>query len=186
MIHTATVPIYFDIKQFEVVLFDMAFILGNINNRAVLIQGDHYFDTEGASKGTVSSNPMHAIAQLPELHALSAQLHALTPTGKLAEVTLGPPIPQPKNCFAVGLNYKSHAAEAISVGVSTPFFPLRRKVASTSNSPRLMPRSAISSAAKPIVAVAMMSNFRPMPIAAKFRSGRSLDQVSKVSLMSCW
>ena len=112
MIHTATVAIYFDIKQFEDVLFAMAFILGNINNRAVLIHGDNYFDIESASNGAVSSNPMHAITQLAELHALSAQLHALTPTGNLAGVTVGPPIPQPKNCFAVGLNYKSHAAES--------------------------------------------------------------------------
>ena len=112
MIHTATVAIYFDIKQFEDVLFAMAFILGNINNRAVLIHGDNYFDIEGASNGAVLSNPMHAITQLAELHALSAQLHALTPTGSLAGVTVGPPIPQPKNCFAVGLNYKSHAAES--------------------------------------------------------------------------
>ena len=112
MIHTATVAIYFDIKQFEDVLFAMAFILGNINNRAVLIHGDNYFDIESASNGAVSSNPMHAITQLAELHALSAQLNTLTPTGNLAGVTVGPPIPQPKNCFAVGLNYKSHAAES--------------------------------------------------------------------------
>ena len=114
MIHTATVAIYFDIKQFEDVLFAMAFILGNINNRAVLIHGDNYFDIESASNGAVSSNPMHAITQLAELHALSAQLNTLTPTGNLAGVTVGPPIPQPKNCFAVGLNYKDQRDAALA------------------------------------------------------------------------
>jgi 2-keto-4-pentenoate hydratase/2-oxohepta-3-ene-1,7-dioic acid hydratase in catechol pathway len=112
MIHAATLTIYFDIKQFEVVLFSMAFILGNINGRAVLVDGDNYFDIESISNGAISSNPMDAITKHSELHALSAQLHAATPTGKVSGVTLGPPITQPKNCFAVGLNYKSHAAES--------------------------------------------------------------------------
>ena len=36
----------------------MSFVLGNIDNRAVLVAGDFYFDVEAMSNGMLSSDPM--------------------------------------------------------------------------------------------------------------------------------
>jgi len=55
---------------------------------------------------------MHAIAAEKQLHKLASQIAAATPTGTINNVVLGPPVTMPRNCYAVGLNYKSHADEA--------------------------------------------------------------------------
>ena len=90
----------------------MPFVLGNVGGRAVLVSDQHYFDIEQLSNGSLSSNPMHAIAAEKQLHTLASQIAAATPTGTIHNVVLGPPVPMPRNCYAVGLNYKSHADEA--------------------------------------------------------------------------
>ncbi|MEI7972500.1 MAG: fumarylacetoacetate hydrolase family protein [Actinomycetota bacterium] len=90
----------------------MPFVLGNVGGRAVLVSDQHYFDIEQLSNGSLSSDPMHAIAAEKQLHKLASQVPASTPTGKINDVVLGPPVTMPRNCYAVGLNFKSHADEA--------------------------------------------------------------------------
>ena len=90
----------------------MGFQLANVDNRAVLVNGDDYYDVETLSSGAISSDPMVALAAGPQLHELAGALQAATPTGQVHEVTLGPPVPRPRNSYAVGLNYRSHVAEA--------------------------------------------------------------------------
>lgn len=90
----------------------MGFRLANVDGRAVLVQGDHYFDIEALSGGAVSSDPMDAIAAADQLHTLASGLDAATATGAVGDVTLGPPVPHPRNSIAIGLNYKKHAEEA--------------------------------------------------------------------------
>jgi len=90
----------------------MPFVLGNVGGRAVLVSDQHYFDVEQLSNGSLSSDPMHAIAAEKQLHKLASQIAEATPTGKINDVVVGPPVPMPRNCYAVGLNYKSHADEA--------------------------------------------------------------------------
>ncbi len=53
--------------------------------------------------------------------ALSSALVDTTPTGLLAEASLGPPVPRPQKSFAVGLNYQAHADEG---GMEVPLAPL--------------------------------------------------------------
>jgi 2-keto-4-pentenoate hydratase/2-oxohepta-3-ene-1,7-dioic acid hydratase in catechol pathway len=90
----------------------MGFQLANVDNRAVLVNGDDYYDVETLSAGAISSDLMAALAAGPQLHELAGALEAATPTGKVDDVTLGPPVPRPRNSYAVGLNYRSHVAEA--------------------------------------------------------------------------
>ncbi|MFK8018782.1 MAG: fumarylacetoacetate hydrolase family protein [Pseudomonadales bacterium] len=90
----------------------MPFKLANVGGRAALVAGDSYYDLEKLSEGSIGSDPMAALEDLPALSALSATLADSTPTGALADAELGPPTPLPPSCFAVGLNYKNHAEES--------------------------------------------------------------------------
>ena len=90
----------------------MTFILGNINDRSVLVLDDFYFDVQAVSNGALSSDPMDALANCDLLHRLSGLLKDATPTGRVAAETIGAAVPRPKNCFAIGLNYRSHAEES--------------------------------------------------------------------------
>lgn len=89
----------------------MGFRLANVNGRAVLVEGGDYYDVEQVSRGELGSDPMSVLHHADELASLSATLTSHTPTGSLADVTLGPPVPSPRNSYAVGLNYLAHAAE---------------------------------------------------------------------------
>jgi 2,4-diketo-3-deoxy-L-fuconate hydrolase len=90
----------------------MTFRLANINNRAALVEGDNYFDIATVSEQTLGPDPMDAIAETTALHALTGRLGEFEPAGSLADIELGPPVPRPRNSFAVGLNYQSHVDEA--------------------------------------------------------------------------
>ena len=64
---------------------------------------------------------MTAIASHPRLHELAEGLADAQPTGALAAVVIGPPVPRPPSCFAIGLNYRSHVAES---AMEVPEVPL--------------------------------------------------------------
>ena len=90
----------------------MGFRLANVAGRAALVRGDHYHDLETVSGGRFGSDPMRAIAEMDELSRLSAELGDHEPTGGLQGAPLESPVPRPRNCFAIGLNYRNHAEEA--------------------------------------------------------------------------
>ncbi|MEA3055184.1 MAG: hypothetical protein QOD30_616 [Actinomycetota bacterium] len=89
----------------------MGFRLANVDGRAALADDDHYYDVATISGGSISSDPMLAIGQSAALSALASALDVHTPQGRLADVTLGPPVPRPQKSFGIGLNYLDHAAE---------------------------------------------------------------------------
>lgn len=90
----------------------MTFRLANVDDRAVLVDGDAYHDLEACSGGALGPDLMAAVAAHRQLHDLAAGLGGRAPDGRLAEVELGAPVPRPTNVFAIGLNYRSHAAES--------------------------------------------------------------------------
>ncbi|MFT5203527.1 MAG: 2,4-diketo-3-deoxy-L-fuconate hydrolase [Candidatus Aldehydirespiratoraceae bacterium] len=90
----------------------MGFRLANVDGRAALVDGDDYFDLEAISGGSLGSDVMAAIAAADELHSLSASLGDHEPTGKVADVELGAPVPAPQKSFGIGLNYRNHAEES--------------------------------------------------------------------------
>ena len=99
----------------------MGFRIANVGGRACLVSGDHFFDLEQVSGGALGADPMSAIAHPEQLASLSSSLGEQTPTGRLADASLGPPVPAPQKSFAVGLNYQSHADEG---GMEVPAAPL--------------------------------------------------------------
>ena len=99
----------------------MGFRIANVGGRAALVQDDHYYDLADVSDGALGPDPMAALVDAGQLSALSATLTDHTPTGALADVTLGPPVPRPQKSFGIGLNYQAHADEG---GMDVPKSPL--------------------------------------------------------------
>ncbi|MDH4168440.1 MAG: fumarylacetoacetate hydrolase family protein [Acidimicrobiia bacterium] len=90
----------------------MTFRLANVAGRAALVRDEHYYDLEQISAAAVGPDPMQALAEPERLHALSARLVDADATGSLAKADLGAPVPAPRNCYGIGLNYGKHVAEA--------------------------------------------------------------------------
>ena len=104
----------------------MTFRLANVDDRAALVDGDdRLHDLESASGGLLGPDPMDAIARPDLLHEIAAGLSPTTASGSFPaareERRVGPPVPRPRSCFAVGLNYPAHAAES---NVAPPANPL--------------------------------------------------------------
>jgi 2-keto-4-pentenoate hydratase/2-oxohepta-3-ene-1,7-dioic acid hydratase in catechol pathway len=89
----------------------MGFRLANVDSRAALVDGDHYYDVATISRGSISSDPMSAMGHAAKLLTLASTLDERKPNGLLTDVTLGPPVPRPQKSFGIGLNYFDHAAE---------------------------------------------------------------------------
>lgn len=99
----------------------MGFRLATISDRAVLVQGDSWFDLEESSDGSFGPDPMAALTDLPGLRRVAADLTGRSPGGLISDVVFGPPVPRPRNSYAVGLNYQAHADEG---GMDVPAVPL--------------------------------------------------------------
>lgn len=104
----------------------MTFRLATISQRAALVDHDGgWHDLARVSGGSLTGDPMEAIAHPGRLHDLSAALDPARADGRFADAEaaglVGPPVPRPTSVFAVGLNYRSHAAES---GMDLPESPL--------------------------------------------------------------
>ena len=99
----------------------MSYKLANIEGRAALGEGENYYDLETLSSGKFDKDTSNALNNLNGLSELSKDLSISEPTGLLRNVRIDAPISAPKNCFAVGLNYKNHAEEA---GMDIPAVPM--------------------------------------------------------------
>lgn len=92
--------------------------LANHDNRLVLVLDDGIADVETASAGRFGPEPMSAYE---DWNAFVEWASTVTDaTGGLDESLLGCPIPEPRQVFAVGLNYRSHAEES---GMDLPAVP---------------------------------------------------------------
>ena len=99
----------------------MSFKLANIEGRAALVDGENYYDLETISNGKFNNDTSNALTNLVGLSELSEDLSKSEPTGLLHDVKIDAPISAPKNCYAVGLNYRNHAEEA---GMDIPSVPM--------------------------------------------------------------
>lgn len=90
----------------------------NLAGRLTLLREKGALDVAEASGGRLPSAPQAAFECWDELRdwAGTADGRAIPVDGAL----LGPPVPCPRQVFAIGLNYASHAAES---GVASPEFP---------------------------------------------------------------
>lgn len=104
----------------------MTFRLATVDGRPALVDpsgGWHAIDRVGGE--LAGRTPNELLAAPDELHALSERLDPAGADGSfsaaLDEDRVGPPVPTPRSVFAVGLNYRSHAAES---GMDLPANPL--------------------------------------------------------------
>jgi 2-keto-4-pentenoate hydratase/2-oxohepta-3-ene-1,7-dioic acid hydratase in catechol pathway len=93
---------------------------GTRDGRFVLADGPRVLDVHAASGGGLPAEPLAALERLDDIRAFAAaadwaRAEALEPA------RLGPPVPCPRQVFAVALNYRPHAAEA---GFTAPAEPL--------------------------------------------------------------
>lgn len=114
----------------------MTLRLANLKGRAQFIVGDITapcaIDVATASNNSLSADPMQCLAHWDTLKKLAATLDAGTGS-PVAIADLSCPVPQPRQMFAVGLNYRKHAAE---MGSPLPPLPLVfAKFQSSLNSP---------------------------------------------------
>lgn len=99
------------------------FRLLNVAGRAALEHDGRWFDLAALSGDDRLADPMHAVARADELHQWSARCGdgSVPAGGDVADAALGPPVPRPAQVFAIGLNYRDHAAES---GMDLPPAPL--------------------------------------------------------------
>jgi 2,4-diketo-3-deoxy-L-fuconate hydrolase len=100
----------------------MGYRLANVADRAVLVDdGGDWYDLAAVSGDHRLADPLAALGDPAALHAAADGLGSATPGGAGDRNVLGPPVPRPRQVFAVGLNYRSHAEES---GMDAPPTPL--------------------------------------------------------------
>jgi 2-keto-4-pentenoate hydratase/2-oxohepta-3-ene-1,7-dioic acid hydratase in catechol pathway len=89
--------------------------LGCVDGRAILVADslDKYIDIEKFSGGKLPSEPMACIEVWSEVCSLATSLALAKATDfvTLDSNKLECPVPRPRQIFAIGINYKAHAAE---------------------------------------------------------------------------
>ena len=99
----------------------MTFRLANVAGRTALVDAnDNWHDLHRLTAGAVSADPMKVLRDPSALHRAALRLERANPDGPLATAMLGAPVPQPRNCIAIGKNYLDHAVETGSALPPTP------------------------------------------------------------------
>jgi 2-keto-4-pentenoate hydratase/2-oxohepta-3-ene-1,7-dioic acid hydratase in catechol pathway len=92
--------------------------VANVGGRAVVVLGDEVADIEQVSEGRFGSDPSRVYLEWSDLAAFAATV--TSGTGPLVMDALCCPVPEPRQVFAIGLNYRSHAQES---GMALPAVP---------------------------------------------------------------
>ncbi len=92
----------------------------NAEGRACLVANDGLVDVESASGGSLPADPQVLYNHWDDLRSWASG-HAGSATQPHRAHLLGPPAPRPRQVFAIGLNYRDHAAES---GMDIPDRPL--------------------------------------------------------------
>jgi 2,4-didehydro-3-deoxy-L-rhamnonate hydrolase len=104
--------------------------LANIGGRLAICTDGGYVDVAAASSGRFGPAPMHGLEHWPDLLAWAEGVDAATlerhRVGESADghaassSRLGIPVSEPRQVFAIGLNYRDHVAES---GLTDPPAP---------------------------------------------------------------
>lgn len=97
------------------------FRLVNVDGRAALEHDCGWHDLATVVGDDAMADPIVAVSRHRQLHGLTASLPDRTPDGLVADVVLSAPVPVPRQCFGIGLNYRDHAGES---GAALPPAPL--------------------------------------------------------------
>jgi 2-keto-4-pentenoate hydratase/2-oxohepta-3-ene-1,7-dioic acid hydratase in catechol pathway len=93
---------------------------GTLAGRMVLVRDGHAIDVAEHSRGRFSADVLDTLGRLPELRQWEPKVD-WSDARPVAPEALGPPVPRPRQVFAIALNYRPHAAEA---GFTPPEAPL--------------------------------------------------------------
>ncbi len=92
----------------------------NAAGRACLVVGEGLVDVESGSGGSLPADPQALYSHWDDLRGWAAG-HTGHSTRPYRAELLGPPAPRPRQVFAIGLNYRDHAAES---GMDIPETPV--------------------------------------------------------------
>ncbi|MFC5746565.1 fumarylacetoacetate hydrolase family protein [Actinomadura rugatobispora] len=92
--------------------------IGNLGGRAVLVREDGAIDIATSSNGAFGPDPQQIYESWPEFRRWAPRAKG-TPT-PVDPGRLGPPVPRPRQIFAIGFNYLDHSDEA---GTEVPRHP---------------------------------------------------------------
>lgn len=92
----------------------------NLDGRLSLAADDKAIDVETASRGSFSADIQAIYPRWDEFRSWAATYQG-TPDRDVVASSLGPPVPRPPQIFAIGVNYRDHAAEA---GLELPDRPM--------------------------------------------------------------
>jgi 2,4-didehydro-3-deoxy-L-rhamnonate hydrolase len=84
--------------------------IANVGGRLKLLVGDGAVDVEAASAGRFDADPQRAYEEFDALRRWADGVDQ--PTEPFDVNAAGPPVPAPRQVFAIGLNYSEHAAES--------------------------------------------------------------------------
>jgi 2-keto-4-pentenoate hydratase/2-oxohepta-3-ene-1,7-dioic acid hydratase in catechol pathway len=93
--------------------------LANIGGRAALVADDSFVDVHAVSAGRFGPDPQALFEEWDAFRAWATE-RTLQNAARLDPEALGPPVPAPRQVFAIGLNYRAHAAES---GIAVPAAP---------------------------------------------------------------
>ncbi len=93
---------------------------GTVAGRFVVVRDGLFVDVSTQSNGRLGPDVRAGLAQWDDVLVWSDDID-WSAAGTLRDVELGPPVPDPRQVFAVALNYRPHAAEA---GFEAPESPL--------------------------------------------------------------
>lgn len=113
----------------------MAVRLASFHGRAHLVVGhdDFLVDIGRASHGLLPNDPMACFTRWDEVRSFARSVVAPNNAPKATIDTLDCPVPQPRQIFAIGVNYRRHAEE---MGSTLPNIPLTfTKFQSSLNAP---------------------------------------------------
>jgi 2-keto-4-pentenoate hydratase/2-oxohepta-3-ene-1,7-dioic acid hydratase in catechol pathway len=92
---------------------------GTLRGRFVLVSDGRALDVAAASGGALPADARAALSRWDEVLAWAATAD-WSGAGEVTDAGLGPPVPDPRQVFAVALNYRPHAAEAGFVAPDEP------------------------------------------------------------------
>jgi len=97
------------------------FRLVNVEGRPALEHAGSFYDVARLAGDGSLATAAACLARSQELHELAGRCDGAEPDGRLDQALLGPPVPDARQVFGIGLNYLSHAAES---GMDLPPAPL--------------------------------------------------------------
>jgi 2,4-didehydro-3-deoxy-L-rhamnonate hydrolase len=92
--------------------------IATVAGRAVVLQGATYADIEDASSGRFPADPVRLLQRWDELRDWTPQDAEWV---EFEPDELGPPIPLPRQVFALAVNYSDHAGEATAAVPEAPY-----------------------------------------------------------------